>query len=51
MSNLKINILEILYCELSDIQIKNSIKYIVKKIIYNDKYFILYNFRILLYNN
>ncbi len=33
MSNLKINILEILYCELSDIQVKNSIKYIVKKII------------------
>ena len=26
MCNLKINILEILYCELSDIQIKNSIK-------------------------
>ena len=42
MSNLKINILEILYCELSDIQIKNSIKYIVKKIINNDKYFNLY---------
>ena len=42
MSNFKINILEILYCELSDIQVKNSIKYIVKKIIYNDNYFYLY---------
>ena len=42
MSNLKINILEILYCELSDIQIKNSIKYIIKKIINNDKSFNLY---------
>ena len=41
MSNLKINILEILYCELS-YQVKNSIKYIVKKIIYNDKYFNFY---------
>ena len=47
MSNLKINILEILYCELSDIQIKNSIKYIVKKIINNDKYFNLYKNNIL----
>ncbi len=42
MSNLKINILEILYCELSDIQVKKSIKYIVKIIIYNDKYFNFY---------
>ena len=39
MSNLKINILEVLYCELSDIQIKKSIKFIIKRIIYNDKFF------------
>ena len=50
MSNLKINSLEILYCELS-YQVKNSIKYIVKKIIYNDKDFNFYKNNINLFQN
>ena len=40
VSSIKLNIIEILYTELTHKEIKSALTFIIKKIMINDKYFI-----------